>query len=137
MRKKDLNEIELGADTMTYMGYTGTAEVSLSDNLLYGKILDIPDLISYEAKSVQGLKTRFMKDVEDYILTRSSLDGKDKTERRNYLGKTLTYEVDGIEKKCVCTTMKNLSGTEFLYLREILPPHKIFWYNPITKKTVL
>lgn len=70
---RDIGKVGLGKDGMWYKGYFGSYEISLVDNCLYGKILHTTDLISYEAKTVQGLKTHFMKAVDDYIQTLKEL----------------------------------------------------------------
>ena len=58
------------ADLMSYRSYEGTAEVSLHDNILYGKIYGISDLVSYEGKTVKELKRAFKEAVDDYIETK-------------------------------------------------------------------
>lgn len=65
---------ETYADLMSYRSYEGTAEISLADNCLYGKIFGITDLVSYEGKTVKALKKAFAKAVDDYIETRQELD---------------------------------------------------------------
>ena len=39
-----------GSNLLNYKGYYGTVEISLEDNILFGKVLGINGLISYEAK---------------------------------------------------------------------------------------
>lgn len=52
---------------LTHKGYTGSAEVSLEDDCLHGKILFISDLVTYEAETVPGLRTEFVAAVENYL----------------------------------------------------------------------
>lgn len=71
-------QIQLSAtvrmDTMNYKGYSGSAHINLNDDLLHGRILKVQDLITYEAKTVRGLKSNFAKAVKEYIATRKQLD---------------------------------------------------------------
>ena len=43
--------------TMNYKGYVGTVEYSEQDELLYGQLSYIRDLVNYEAESAKGLKS--------------------------------------------------------------------------------
>lgn len=53
--------------TLEYKGYLGTVEFSAEDNCLFGKIIGINDLISYEAQEVSELKEAFEEAVNDYL----------------------------------------------------------------------
>ncbi len=57
------------SDTMTYKGYIGTVRYSEEDEVFYGKIEAINDLIMFEGKSVKGLKKTFHEAVDDYLET--------------------------------------------------------------------
>jgi predicted HicB family RNase H-like nuclease len=52
-----------------YKGYSGSIEVSVEDACLHGKVLHIRDLVTYEAVSVQDLRTQFEAAVDSYIQT--------------------------------------------------------------------
>lgn len=54
---------------MQYNGYYGSAEASLEDATLYGKLEFISALVSYEGTTVQELKKAFEDAVEDYLAT--------------------------------------------------------------------
>ena len=54
-------------NTMQYKGYYGSVNYSQSDNLLYGKLLGIKSLVSYEGTSVKELKEDFEFAVDDYL----------------------------------------------------------------------
>ncbi len=54
-------------NTMNYKGYIGTVEFSESDNVLFGKVLGINGLISYEGTDVNSLREDFHSAVDDYI----------------------------------------------------------------------
>ncbi len=57
-----------GNSVMTYKSYKGTVEYSEADECLFGKIVGINDIISYEATSVIELKKAFQEAVDDYLL---------------------------------------------------------------------
>lgn len=50
-----------------YKGYRGSVEFSLEDNCLFGKVLGIRSLISYEGNSVAELRADFEDAIEDYL----------------------------------------------------------------------
>lgn len=52
---------------MSHLGYQGTVEVSIEDDVLHGKILHINDLVTYEADTPADLKAEFIAAVEDYL----------------------------------------------------------------------
>ena len=55
------------SNLIEHKGYYGTVEFSSGDNVLYGKVLGIDGLISYEGNSVQELMSDFIEAVEDYL----------------------------------------------------------------------
>ncbi|MBI4746597.1 MAG: type II toxin-antitoxin system HicB family antitoxin [Deltaproteobacteria bacterium] len=57
------------SDTMTYKGYIGSVSYSEEDEVFYGKIEAINDLIMFEGESVKELKSAFHEAVEDYLET--------------------------------------------------------------------
>lgn len=52
---------------LEYKGYCGTVEYSAEDNILFGKVIGVKSLISYEGSSVEELKADFEEAVDDYI----------------------------------------------------------------------
>ena len=55
------------SNVMEYKGYLGTVEYSSEDNVLFGKVIGINGLISYEGQSVSELKADFEEAVDDYL----------------------------------------------------------------------
>ena len=53
--------------TMNYKNYTGSVEFSEEDDLLYGKVIGIRSLISYEGSSVEELVKDFHNAVDCYL----------------------------------------------------------------------
>ena len=54
-------------DIMTYKDYIATVHFSNEDEVFFGRIEGIGDLVSFEGRSVAELKTAFEDAVEDYI----------------------------------------------------------------------
>ncbi len=54
---------------MLHKGFYGSADVSLEDDILFGKIECINDLVTYEAETPLALKAAFEEAVDDYLAT--------------------------------------------------------------------
>ena len=52
---------------LEYKGYCGTVEYSAADNILFGKVLGINGLISFEGDNIKSLKKDFEGAVDDYL----------------------------------------------------------------------
>jgi predicted HicB family RNase H-like nuclease len=52
-----------------YKGYQGSIETSIKDRCLFGKILNITDLILYEGQTLDELEADFKESVKDYLKT--------------------------------------------------------------------
>lgn len=61
-------------DILKYKDYYGSVQFSAADEVFYGKILAINDLVSFEGSSVQELKAAFEEAVEDYLETCLEMD---------------------------------------------------------------
>jgi len=55
------------SDLMEYKGYFGTVEFSAVDKVLFGKVVGINGLISYEGSCLQSLKEDFEGAIDDYL----------------------------------------------------------------------
>ena len=51
-----------------HKGYQGTVEYSAEDNVLFGHVVGIKGLISYEGNGIEELKSDFMDAIDDYLL---------------------------------------------------------------------
>lgn len=60
-------------DLLHYKNYFGSVHYSGDDDVFYGKVLGINDLVSFEGASVQELKTAFQEAVDDYLITCAAL----------------------------------------------------------------
>ena len=52
---------------LEYKGYTGSIEYSKEDDLLYGKVLGIKGLISYEGTTGSELENDFKEAIDTYL----------------------------------------------------------------------
>lgn len=50
-----------------YRGYVTRIHYSASDNILYGKIENIQDLVNFESDTCNGIVEEFHNAVDDYI----------------------------------------------------------------------
>ena len=51
-----------------YRGFYGSAQTSIEDNCLFGKLEFIEPLVSYEGRNVEELEHAFKDAVDDYLL---------------------------------------------------------------------
>lgn len=54
---------------LKYKGYIGEIQISIEDDVLYGKLLYISALVSYEGRSIEEIKHSFEEAVDDYLET--------------------------------------------------------------------
>jgi predicted HicB family RNase H-like nuclease len=54
---------------LEYKGYLGSAEVSIEDGVVHGKLLYINDVVSYAADSPREIEAAFREAVADYLET--------------------------------------------------------------------
>jgi predicted HicB family RNase H-like nuclease len=57
------------SDILQYKGYYADINFSASDEVFYGKLIGINDLVNFEADSVKELVKAFHEAVEDYLET--------------------------------------------------------------------
>ena len=57
------------SDLLEYKGYNGTVEYSNADRILFGKVLGIRSLLSYEGNSLDSLQHDFEDAIDDYLKT--------------------------------------------------------------------
>lgn len=52
---------------MSYKGYVGTYELDADDEMFYGKLVGIGQLVTFEADNAHDLKQAFYDSVDDYL----------------------------------------------------------------------
>lgn len=55
------------SNLLSYKNYNGTVEYSKEDNCLFGKVIGIKSLLSYEGSSVKELEKDFQNVIEEYL----------------------------------------------------------------------
>ncbi len=70
-------------EVLKYKGYEGSIEFDTDDEILFGKILFINDLVLYEGNTIAELKKDFKLAVDDYIETCRAID---KVPQKSYSG---------------------------------------------------
>ena len=55
------------SNILYYKGYYGKIEYSAEDKVIYGKIMGIHSLISFESESAADIETEFHNAVDDYL----------------------------------------------------------------------
>ncbi|MFO7142578.1 toxin-antitoxin system HicB family antitoxin, partial [Arthrospira sp. PCC 8006] len=52
---------------LTYKGYSGHIEVDTENGILFGRVLDIKDTITFQGKTVEEASQAFRDSVDDYL----------------------------------------------------------------------
>ena len=55
------------SNLLSYKNYNGTVEYSKEDNCLFGKVIGIRSLLSYEGDSVKELERDFQNVIDEYL----------------------------------------------------------------------
>lgn len=77
-------------NTMTYNGYSARIEYDDADEVFFGRVAGISDIVGFHAETVSELKDAFRDAVEDYIETCTKL-GKDP--QKPYSGRVM-FRID-------------------------------------------
>lgn len=54
-------------NTFTYKGYTGAVEVDPKAGILFGRVLDLDAVLTFEAETVRDAEQAFHDTVDDYL----------------------------------------------------------------------
>ncbi len=52
---------------MTYKGYTAEIEVDIEAGILFGRVIDIKDVVTFKGKTVEEVRAEFHNSVDDYL----------------------------------------------------------------------
>jgi predicted HicB family RNase H-like nuclease len=52
---------------LNHKGYTGRVEFDDESGLLHGEVLDLRDVITFQGRSVEELKSAFRDSIDDYL----------------------------------------------------------------------
>ena len=70
-------------DSLSYKGYVGSVHFNADDEVFYGKIVGVDDLVTFEGTTVAELAASFRDAVEDYVALCRSIG---KPARKSYKG---------------------------------------------------
>ncbi|AHF01487.1 HicB [Thiomicrospira aerophila AL3] len=59
---------------MTYKGYSASMEFDPDDKIIVGRVLNIDDIISFHAESVDGFEQVFHQSIDDYLAACEQLE---------------------------------------------------------------
>jgi predicted HicB family RNase H-like nuclease len=97
---------------LQYKNYLASIQFSANDDVFYGKILGINDLVSFEGTSVKELKKAFQEAVEDYLET-CRLAGK--VAEKTYKGSfNVRIPTELHKQAAVFAASKNISLNDFV-----------------------
>lgn len=51
----------------TYKGYTGHLEIDADAGILFGRVLDIKDVITFQGETIEEARQAFQDSVDDYL----------------------------------------------------------------------
>ena len=99
-------------DVLVYKDYTGSVHFSADDEVFFGKIEGIDDLVSFEGSSVIELKKAFEEAVVDYIELCKEIGKKTET---SYKGSFNIRIAPDLHKKAKgLALMKGMSLNQFI-----------------------
>jgi predicted HicB family RNase H-like nuclease len=55
------------SSVLLYKGYTGRVEIDLDAGLLFGRVLDITDVITFQGATVEEARQAFADSIDDYL----------------------------------------------------------------------
>jgi predicted HicB family RNase H-like nuclease len=52
---------------LTYKGYTGHLDIDTETGILFGRVLDIKDIITFQGQTVEEARQEFYNSIDDYL----------------------------------------------------------------------
>lgn len=83
-------------NTITYNGYTASISYKSDDEVFFGKLIGVNDLIVFEGTSVTELKNGFQEAIDDYLETCEAIG---KSPDKTYKGSFNVRVPAGLHKK--------------------------------------
>lgn len=99
-------------DILQYKGYYASLHFSADDELFFGKLLGIDDLVNFEGASVRELKKAFREAVDDYLETCEQLG---KEPNKTYKGSfNVRISTELHKAAAVFASIHNISLNDFV-----------------------
>lgn len=100
------------SDYLTYKGYFGTVDFNSEDEVFYGKIFGISDLVNFEGSSVKELKKSFEESIDDYLATCKELNKEPNKTFKGSFNVRLSMELH--KKAAMIANQKRISLNDFV-----------------------
>jgi len=101
-------------DTLKYRDYIASIHFSNDDDVFYGKVIGINDLIIFQGTSVKQLKKEFKEVIDDYIQTCKDLK---KEPNKTYKGSfNIRIPSDLHRKAALYSSLEGISLNDFVRL---------------------
>lgn len=89
-------------DTLTYLDYAAIIRYSSADEVFFGKVTGLNDLVTFEGSSVNDLKVAFKEAIDDYLDTCKHLG---KSPDKTYKGIFNVRVPSGLHKKAATVAL--------------------------------
>ncbi|HHU37631.1 MAG TPA: type II toxin-antitoxin system HicB family antitoxin [Treponema sp.] len=99
-------------DFIQYKDYIGSVHFNADDEVFFGKIEGIEDLVSFEGSSVDELKKAFIDSVEDYIVLCKEIGKKNEKSYKGSFNVRIAPEIHKKAKRLAI--MKGISLNQFI-----------------------
>ena len=99
-------------DFIQYKDYIGSVHFNADDEVFFGKIEGIEDLVSFEGSSVDELKQAFIDSVEDYIVLCKEIGKKNEKSYKGSFNVRIAPEIHKKAKRLAI--MKGISLNQFI-----------------------
>ena len=99
-------------DILEYKGYYASLHFSSEDEVFYGKLLGIDDLVNFEGASVKELKKAFHESVDDYVETCRELGKEPNKTYKGTFNVRLTTDLH--KQAAVYAAIHNISLNDFV-----------------------
>ena len=100
---------------MEYRGYVARVEFDSDANVLHGQVVNIRDVITFEATSVDGLRAEFIASVDDYL---EFCKSRGESPERPYSGKFVVRLQPELHRDIVhCAAAESLSLNAWIVAR--------------------
>jgi len=99
-------------DILQYKGYYASLHLSSEDEVFYGKLIGIDDLVNFEGASIKELKKAFHEAVDDYLETCEQLG---KEPNKTYKGSfNVRIPTDLHKEAALFASINNISLNDFI-----------------------
>ena len=99
-------------DILEYKGYYANIHFSVDDEVFYGKLIGINDLVTFEGDAVKELKQAFIEAVDDYLETCKEVGKAPEKTYKGVFNVRITPEMH--KQAAIIASLKNVTLNEFV-----------------------